>query len=806
MKSSGLFTNSRTISLLIGFALLMIFLPGVVSADSSPPNAQFTASATEGNAPLTIQFTDLTGSTGTTVYKWDMNNDGITDYTTKDPAHTFTVPGSYTIKLTVINTKGTDTEIKTNYITISEPGTRFIPTPTPQPTATPAPVIPSTGAPKAQFTASTTQGQSPLTVTFADQSTGSKPMTYHWDFSDGTGNIPENSQQNPTWRFWDTVATTYTVKLTVTNAYGSDTIVKQKYITLGNIVQPVVTSAPTPQATATPTPAPTPIPTATPTPNVVSAGPDADFTASATRGNAPMTVQFTDLTGSTGTTVYKWDMNNDGRTDYTTKDPVHTFTVPGSYTIKLTVVNTRGTDTEIKTNYITINDPNAKSTPTPIPTPTPVVGSPTAQFAASTTSGKAPLTVQFTDLSVSTGTTTYAWDINNDGKTDYTSKNPSYTYTTAGTYTVKLTVSNAKGSNSLVKTNYITATSSAVVGSSGDFGAEANPTGNPIGGGAGYTRIISETDSRVKYVVSTASQLIAALKSAKSGEVVFIKGNAVIDMTSNPKITIPAGVTLASDRGLNGSNGALIKRSRNVNGGWGEEIFIAGGNNVRLTGVRLEGEMYPQDYGNAPGQTYEQQYLVGIYAKERTGFEVDNCELRGFAWAAVASDNCVQSYVHHNYIHHNQARGEGYGVALYGGTSLIEANTFDYNRHAITGTGYAGEGYEARYNIVLGNGNPIGGHHFDIHQDENGGNFAGNLYRIHHNTFKDGNGKMASIAIRQRPVTGIYIYNNVFETISNATNGGVPIWERDSTQNMFATNNKWMGKSYTSNSGIVWFT
>jgi PKD repeat protein len=380
---------------------------------------------------------------------------------------------------------------------------------------------------------------------------------------------------------------------------------------------------------------------------------------------------------------------------------------------------------------------------------------------------------------------------------DYTIKNPVHTYQTAGTFTVKLTVTNASGSDSEVKTGYISTTSSPVVAGTGDFGAESNPTGNPIGGGAGYTRIISETDSRVKYVVSTATELITALRSAKSGDVVFIKGTAVIDMTANPAITIPAGVTLASDRGLNGSLGALIKRTKNVNGGWGEQIFIAGGNNVRLTGVRLEGEMYPQDYGNKAGETYEQQYLVGIYAKERTGYEVDNCELRGFAWSAVVSDNCVQSSVHHNYIHHNQARGEGYGVALYGGTSIIEANIFDYNRHSITGTGYSGEGYEARYNIVKGNGNAIGGHHFDVHQDERGGSFAGNLYKIHHNTFQDGNGKMASIAIRQRPVTGMYIDHNVFETISNATEGGVPIWERDSNQNMFVTNNYWNGTLYS---------
>ena len=42
-----------------------------------------------------------------------------------------------------------------------------------------------------------TQGQSPLIVQFTDQSTGAAPLTYHWDFSDGEGNLPENSQQNP---------------------------------------------------------------------------------------------------------------------------------------------------------------------------------------------------------------------------------------------------------------------------------------------------------------------------------------------------------------------------------------------------------------------------------------------------------------------------------------------------------------------------------------------------------------------------------------------------------------------------------
>ncbi len=46
---------------------------------------------------------------------------------------------------------------------------------------------------------------------------------------------------------------------------------------------------------------------------------------------------------------------------------------------------------------------------------------------------------------------------------DSTIKNPSYTYSTAGTYTVKLTVSNSGGNNSITRTNYITVNNIAPV-------------------------------------------------------------------------------------------------------------------------------------------------------------------------------------------------------------------------------------------------------------------------------------------------------------------------------------------------------
>jgi PKD repeat protein len=62
--------------------------------------------------------------------------------------------------------------------------------------------------------------------------------------------------------------------------------------------------------------------------------------------------------------------------------------------------------------------------------------------------------VSFTDSS--TGSiTSYAWTFGDGGTSS--AVNPSHTYTSAGTYTVSLTVTGPGGSNTLTRTNYITA-------------------------------------------------------------------------------------------------------------------------------------------------------------------------------------------------------------------------------------------------------------------------------------------------------------------------------------------------------------
>ena len=83
---------------------------------------------------------------------------------------------------------------------------------------------------------------------------------------------------------------------------------------------------------------------------------------------------------------------------------------------------------------------------------------PDANFTASTRSGTAPLTVQFTDLTTGSPTA-WQWDFENDGIIDSTERNPPYIYMNPGTYSVYLHVTNTFGSDTEIKAAYITVAS-----------------------------------------------------------------------------------------------------------------------------------------------------------------------------------------------------------------------------------------------------------------------------------------------------------------------------------------------------------
>lgn len=81
---------------------------------------------------------------------------------------------------------------------------------------------------------------------------------------------------------------------------------------------------------------------------------------------------------------------------------------------------------------------------------------PASQFSSTeVNSCTAPATVTFIDQTLG-AVVSWAWDVDNDGTIDYTTASPTHTYTALGTYTVKLTATNANGANTIIKTNYIT--------------------------------------------------------------------------------------------------------------------------------------------------------------------------------------------------------------------------------------------------------------------------------------------------------------------------------------------------------------
>jgi len=228
-------------------------------------------------------------------------------------------------------------------------------------------------APIAQFDAHYAFATVPTKVNFVDNSMGSTPLAYQWDFGDGS----TSTEQNPSHMY--TLRGMYTVKLTVTNQFGSSTEIKKDYVSIGM-------------------------------------GPKAEFAASPVSGNIPLSVQFTDKSQGQVAT-WQWDFGDGKRSS--AKDPVHTYWTAGVYNVILTVSNEYDSFDAIKTNFIT------------------VVGPLTSKFTPNTNSGKAPLPVTFTDRSIGSPTS-WNWDFG-DGTTS-TVQNPTHTFTSGGAFDVKLTV------------------------------------------------------------------------------------------------------------------------------------------------------------------------------------------------------------------------------------------------------------------------------------------------------------------------------------------------------------------------------
>ncbi len=178
------------------------FINGV-SWEIIPPLSDFVADTTTVAQSDSINFTDI--STGDP-YIWEWVFEGAvpdTSYLQNPMGIIYSDTGDFNVQLTVTNPDGTDVMIKEDYIHVS-----FV------------------AAPISNFEADTTSILPGETIQFTDLSTGAD--SWYWTFQGG--NPYHSDEQNPVVQF--NVEGVYDIKLITYNGGGSDTLIKEDYITV----------------------------------------------------------------------------------------------------------------------------------------------------------------------------------------------------------------------------------------------------------------------------------------------------------------------------------------------------------------------------------------------------------------------------------------------------------------------------------------------------------------------------------------------------------------------------------------------
>ncbi len=340
-----------------------------------PPVAAFIGSPTSGDLPLTVEFTDL--STGDiSSWSWDFGVGSGTS-TVQNPSYSYASAGTYTVSLTVANAYGSSTETKTDYVTVSEPGSGYADLPY---------AMGFESGNLDQYWATQTSGDgrvrvlssySPHSGSFLlcmdDATLGGYSQTEAWlhlnlagksqvdmefwwkefgdenhsqdgvYFSDDGGSsftkvfsLNGTKYSNQTWTQFildvDELAASAGLSLTATFVIKFQQYDNSPITTDGFGFDDISISESVPQP------------------------PVAAFSGTPRSGTAPLSVQFTDASAE-GPTAWSWDFGDGGTS--TEQNPDHTYTTEGTYTVTLTVTNASGSDNETKVDYITVTEPGS---------------------------------------------------------------------------------------------------------------------------------------------------------------------------------------------------------------------------------------------------------------------------------------------------------------------------------------------------------------------------------------------------------------------------------------------------------------
>ncbi|MGZ2370627.1 cadherin domain-containing protein [Ancylomarina sp. YFZ004] len=204
-------------------------------------------------------------------------------------------------------------------------------------------------------------------------------------------------------------AGTYQVKLTATNAIGSDIKTMPAYITVTETAE-------------VPSPA---------------------FSTDVTALNSGDVVGFVNLTDYNKDATYLWTFEGGEPATSTEVNPKVSYYFQGAYSVSLSVTTLEGTETVTTEDLIKVSEAHK----------------PVAEFKADRYSLYEGESIQFTDLS-GNEPTAWSWEFEGAKTTVSSDQNPLVMYETAGVYKVKLTASNDLGISYEEKVSYITVKSS----------------------------------------------------------------------------------------------------------------------------------------------------------------------------------------------------------------------------------------------------------------------------------------------------------------------------------------------------------
>lgn len=190
---------------------------------------------------------------------------------------------------------------------------------------------------------------------------------------------------------------------------------------------------------------------------------------------------------------------------------------------------------------------------------------PTAAWTANKTALCIGDSVRFTDQSTGCPSS-WSWQVTGPANMVSSSKNPTFTFTTAGTYTVTLTASNAGGSNALPRTAYITVRS-------GPTDSMSTTPVSCYGGSNGSATVTASGATSYTYLWSPGGATTATISNKPAGTyTVIVTSNYGCTSIATVAISQPfsalAATTSSSSAYCGNGNGSVSVTASGGNGGF----------------------------------------------------------------------------------------------------------------------------------------------------------------------------------------------------------------------------------------------